>query len=193
MHNAAVLADASYTRQAPDGWSIDTSLSNRNRTTLVNNETGRAVMSFRGTDLKSKQNKWKDLGSDALLAVGLQELSSRFRNAKKATKAAIDKYGRDNVELVGYSLGGSQALYANAKHNVKTTALNPGVSPSNARKGMLDKLGDALFKRKVNQNAIVYHTGTKDPISALSPLVNARVVTVKPKDKNAHSLKNFFR
>ena len=193
MHQSAVLADAAYTRQAPEGYTIDSSLSNRNRTTLVNNETGRAVMSFRGTDLKSKQNKWKDLGSDALLAVGLQELSSRFRNAKKATKEAIDKYGSDNVELVGHSLGGSQALYANSKYKVRTTALNPGVSPANARKGMLDKLGDALFKRKVNRNAVVYHTGAQDVISALSPLVNARVVTVRPKVKSAHSLANFYR
>jgi hypothetical protein len=192
MHNSAVLAESSYTRQAPDGYSVDASLSNRNRQLLVNNETGKAILSFRGTDLKSKQAKWKDLGSDALLAVGLQELSTRFRNAKKATKAAIDKYGADNVELVGHSLGGSQALYANAKYGVKTTALNPGVSPANAKKGVLDKLGDALFKRKAKSTATIYHTGAADPISALSPLVNAKVVQVKPRGKNAHSLRNFF-
>lgn len=193
MQTAATLANAAYTRQAPDGWTVDSALSNRNRVALVNNETGKAVLSFRGTDLKSKQNKWKDLGSDALLAVGLQELSSRFRNAKKATKQAIDKYGSDNLELVGHSLGGSQALYSNAKYGVKTTALNPGVSPKNARKGLLDKLGDALFKRKAHSSATIYHSGPRDPISALSPLVNARVVQVKPRGKNAHSLSNFLQ
>jgi predicted esterase YcpF (UPF0227 family) len=150
-------------------------------------------MSFRGTDLKSKQNKWKDLGSDALLAVGLQELSSRFRNAKKATKAAVEKYGHDNVELVGFSLGGSQALYANAKHNVKTTALNPGTSPGFVKKTLFDRLSGALFKRPVNKTAKIYTTGT-DVISALSPMMaNAKTVYVKQRHKDSHSLENFKR
>lgn len=173
------------------GYEIDPELSNRNRTLYKHKDTGKAVLSFRGTELGTK-NKMGDLGSDALLALGLHKLSSRFRNAKHATARAVEKYGADNLTLTGHSLGGSQALYANSKHGIETHAFNPGVSPSFVRKSLMDSLSSQLFKRKPKKNATIYTTG-RDVISGLSPLfTRAKTVFVKGKGKDPHSLSNFL-
>lgn len=174
------------------GYEIDPEHSNRNRTLYRHKNSGKAVLAFRGTELDTR-NKRGDLGTDALLALGLQGLSSRFRNAKKATAKAVEKYGQDNLTLTGHSLGGSQALYANSKYGIETHAYNPGVSPSMVKKSLMDNLSSQLFKRKPKKNATIYTTG-RDIISGLSPLfTKAKTVFVKgKKGSNAHSLENFL-
>ena len=178
------------------GWNTDNELSNRNRQVYHHPETKKAIVAYRGTSLNSK-SKWGDLGSDALLAVGLKGLSSRFKNAKRVAQATADKYGRDNVVLTGHSLGGSQALYANSKLAMETHGYNPGVSPSDASQGIkkkvLDKVTFGLFKKPIKTNATIYST-RKDPISMLSPMVaNATVKYVKKqKHLDSHSLGNFL-
>jgi len=194
MQQYAQLSDGAYGAKDMShlGYEIDPQHSNRNRTLYQHRESGKAILAFRGTDLKSK-SKFGDLGSDALLALGLHGLSSRFRNAKKATDKAIATYGKDNLAVVGHSLGGSQALYANSKRGLEAHAFNPGVSGAMVRKNLMDSLGAQLFKRKPKPNATVYTTG-KDIISGLSPLlVKTKTVLVKPKKGvNAHSLQNFM-
>jgi hypothetical protein len=178
------------------GWNTDTELSNRNRQVYHHPESNKAIVAYRGTSLNSK-SKWGDLGSDALLAIGLKGLSSRFKNAKKVAQATADKYGQDNVVLTGHSLGGSQALYANSKLGLETHGYNAGVSPSDATQGIKkkvwDKLTFGLFKKPVKPNATIYTTG-KDPISILSPMVaNAQTKFVKKKKGvDAHALANFL-
>jgi hypothetical protein len=192
MRHYANLADGAYGSKEIEGYTIDPAHSNRNRTLYKNNETGKAVLSFRGTELKTR-NKMGDLGSDALLALGLHGLSSRFRNAKKATAKAIETYGKDNLTLTGHSLGSSQALYANSKHGVATHAFNPGVSPTMVRKSLMDSISAQLFKRKPRKNATIYTTG-KDIISGLSPLLtHTKTVFVKgKKGENPHAMANFL-
>ena len=192
MHRYAELSHAGYSGRDVDGYDVDRDLSNRNRTVYVNRESGKATIAFAGTRLGSKRDKLKDLGTDALLAFGLHDLSSRFKNAKKVARATVEKYGAGNVDTTGHSLAGSQSLYLNQKMGLDSHAYNPGVSPGFVRKNLFDKLAGALFKKPVKSNATVYHTGT-DPISMLSPLTNARTVVVKQKSKNAHSLTNFLR
>ena len=198
MKHYAEVADASYGAKDLShlGYTIDPEHSNRNRT-LYTNRDGKAIMSFRGTDLKSK-SKYGDIGSDVLLGLGLKNLSARFKNSRKATQKAINTYGRDNLVLVGHSLAGSQALYNNSKFGLETHAYNPGISPSDAiegiKKKVFDKLTFNLFKKPVRNNATIYHTGKEDAISALSPLVmNANVKQIKKKKgNNAHAISNFF-
>jgi hypothetical protein len=188
----AKLSDGAYGGKdmSSMGYEIDSELSNRNRTLYKHKDTGKAVLSFRGTELHTK-NKMKDLGTDALLAVGLHKLSSRFKNADKATKQAMDKYGKENLTLTGHSLGGSQALYANSKHGVETHAYNPGVSPTMVKKSLFDSLSAKLFKKTPKKSATIYTTG-KDIISGLAPLfTKAKTVLVKGKGKDPHSLSNF--
>lgn len=185
----AQIAKGAYDGSVPEGYDVDTELSNRNRTVYVNRGTGKATISFRGTNVKNRG----DIGTDTLLALGLQELSSRFRNAKKVARNAISKYGEGNVDTTGHSLGGSQSLYVNQKLGLPSVSFNPGVSPGFAKKSLFDRLIPSLFKRPVRKNATIYTTGT-DPISALSPLMsNAKIVYVKQRSKNSHSLRNFLR
>lgn len=179
------------------GYEIDHQHSNRNRTLYVSRDSNKQILAFRGTDLSSKQNKWKDLGSDILLALNLKNVSSRFRNAKKSTKRIIDQYGPNNLTLTGFSLGGSQALYANSKFSLPTVVYNPGIGPSDAIQGIKKKTFDnltlSLFKRPIKNNATIFHTA-KDPISMLSPFVDGTSIQKVKKKKgiNAHSLSNFL-
>jgi hypothetical protein len=188
----AQLANAGYSGADVDGYDIDRELSNRHRTVYVSKDTGKATLALAGTRLNKRTTRMGDLGTDALLALGLQSLSSRFQNSKKVARAAIEKYGQENVSATGHSLGGSQALYLNQRLGVGAHAYNPGAPPSMVRKSLFDKLSTSLFKRPLQNTANIYFTG-KDPISILSPLVaNARTVRVKQTQRDAHSLKNFL-
>lgn len=194
MQHYAELAHGSYGNQDMShlGYEIDPQFSNRNRTLYVNKDTGKTVYSFRGTDLKNKQNRLGDLGSDTLMALGLQDLSSRFRNANKYTKKAIEKYG-NNLSLTGTSLGGSQALYVNSKQNVPAVAFNPYVNPEVKHHRSFTKfIYDTLISKSVNNNATIYRT-QHDPISVFSNLSNAVVKVVPQSYKNPHSIRNFFK
>lgn len=190
MHHYAELAGGSYGGKSMEhlGYEIDQELSNRNRTMYHNKETGKAVMSFRGTNVKNKG----DLATDALLALGLKDFSSRFKNANKYSKKAIEKYGKDNVAFTGHSLGGSQALYVNSKHGNETHTYNPFVEPKQPKANLLTKGLFSMFKRPVQNNAVIYKT-TTDPISLFSSLSNATVKEIKATSKNGHALKNFLK
>lgn len=192
----AKLAQGSYGGQPIEGYNIDPQFSNQNRTLYVNKDTGKAVYSFRGTDLATRSNKWKDLGTDALLALGLKDLSSRFQNAEQATKDAIQKYGKDNITLTGTSLGGSQGIYVAQKTGLPARVFNAGVSPLDVKrtKGaiMADTVAN-LLRPKTKSNVIAY-TSIGDPISSLTPfLEGVKTIPIVPKNKrNPHSLKNFL-
>lgn len=187
----AQLSQGAYDGSVPDGFDVDTDLSNRNRTVYVNRESGKATIAFRGTDLKSKSRS-KDIGTDILLATGLQELSSRFRNSKKVARAAVQKYGQGMVDTTGHSLGSSQSLYVNSKLGLPSVSFNPGASPGFVKKTLFDRLSGSLYRRPVKKNAVIFTTGS-DPISMLSPMMtNAKTVFVPKKHKSSHSLKNFL-
>ena len=192
----ASLADGAYGQKEVAGHTIDKELSNGNRSVYVNNKTGKATVSFRGTDLSGKKNRWKDLGTDALVGLGLQNLSSRHRNAVKTTRLAVAKYGKDNVNLVGHSLGGSQALYAHQKTGLDAHAFNPCVSPLDVARssgGFTGKHVASVFnKPELKSNAHLYYT-KKDWIGGLAQhLTGGTHHVVKQTQKNAHSLKNFL-
>ena len=173
------LAETSYTPlPSIAGWERDPELSNKNYTTYT--KGGRAVVSYRGTDLTNPKTRWEDLGSDILLGLGLQDISSRMRNARKVADRAVKKYGRENVQTIGHSLGGTQSLYVNRKTGLPATAYNAGVSPI-----------DVLTRRNYKPNATSY-TAQGDVISKLSSkLKKLKTVVVKPKTKNAHSIYSF--
>ena len=193
----AILANSAYKpadddRHEAHGYVLDPELSNRNRKLFYHPETGKAVMSFRGTNPKNI----KDLTTDAMIALGMSHWTDRFRNARKATQAAVAKYGKENVVVTGHSLGGSQALYVNAKERVEAHAFNPGVSPleKSPFKAAFGFVMSKLFKsRQTKPNATIYTTGT-DPISAAAPYVHegSRIRRVKATHANTHSIKNFL-
>ena len=175
----AKLSRGSYGGKEVEGYTVDRGLSNVNRTVYI--KDGKATVAFRGTDLKSKDTKWKDLGTDALILFGLQKFSSRFKNAVAATKKVVSKYGKDNVNLTGHSLGGSQALYVGKELGLPVISFNPGLSVSDVGR----------YAEKPQAETKIYTTGV-DPISAVSNvLTGPDVEYVAPKSGNVHALSNF--
>ena len=117
------LAAAAYSGDSEVvGWEKDLELSNENR--VVYHKGGKAKIAFRGTNPRNL----KDLGTDLLVGLGLQDVSSRMKNAVKTTDLAIKKYGKENVSLTGHSLGGSQAAYVSRKRGLKATGFNAAFS-----------------------------------------------------------------
>lgn len=172
----AKLADGAYGGKEVEGYTIDKSLSTPDRTAYVSPE-GDITLSFRGTDLKNKNNTWRDLGSDALVTLGLQKLSSRYKNQQKGLDSAIEKYGKDKVSVVGHSLGGGLATTVGARRGVKSVAFNPAIG-----------VGDVIRNRTYT-NAKVYRTAD-DPVSFLSSKVKGlKTQVVKG---SGHGLKAFF-
>ena len=92
----------------------------------------------------------KDAATDFALAAGKEDLTPRFKNAKKLGKQTKMKYGDENVTAIGHSLGGALAEKSGVS-NVIT--YNRGIG--------LNGLG------KTVQRGTHYRTG-KDPISILS-------------------------
>jgi hypothetical protein len=177
---------------AMPGFHIDSRFSNENRVLYASDtDPKKAILSFRGTDVTNKH----DLGTDALLALHMEGLSSRFQNASRAAKAAQSEYS--DLTLTGHSLGGSQALYA-AK-SLKTppsqvVAFSPHESWFQSIGDKFRAVHDMFFKPKERQpsNSYIYKTDL-DPVSAfVSPHYNnSTVVTVKQQGLNPHGLTNF--
>lgn len=164
---------------------IDQEFSDKNRTTYYHPHSKKAVVSFRGTKL----NNIFDLATDVAIAKGSENNTGRFIDSLRLTKSVVKKYGKDNVTLTGHSLGGTQAIKIGQKTGLQSYAYNPGVGP---KTGVLQGLKKLLTGKKSN-NVQIFHTGTKDFISALAPLMDGNVRRVAPKFRNnAHGIDNFI-
>lgn len=174
----AKLSNAAYS-QTPlvEGWVRDKELSNENRS--VYSKDGKAKVAFTGTNFKKK--RWiDDVGTDLLVGLGLQDYSSRLRNAKKTAELTAKKYGAENTSLTGHSLGGSQSAYVSRATGLKGSGFNSAWSPV-----------DALRKRTFSNFTNV--TADGDIISNSGRGVKRTTnIRVKPKTKNVHSLINFI-
>jgi hypothetical protein len=187
LASAAYFFEGGYDNsKVPAGYSVDPELSGHDRTVFVKGD--HAYVAFRGTNVQNR----RDLGTDALLFLGMEGISSRFQKSLRTTRSAIDKYGKQNVTVVGHSLGGTQALYVNSKTGVDAHAFNPGAALPQARRGILDSITCGIFRRKCTTRANVYTTGV-DPISYLSKYSNAQKHHVTPRYMDVHGIKNFLR
>lgn len=171
-----------------EGYNIVADLTTDDRTVWEKN--GKAIIAFRGTDptgfrdemegfmpttkkeliQNALKNGWysrafRDTTTDILLALDLQDYSHRFWNAEKVTKKAIERYGKDNVQVVGHSLGGTQAMHVSRKFDVRGVAFNPFVHP-------------ATLERETSFNKIHLVHNITDPISIFSPFVKTGETTI---------------
>lgn len=194
--NAAYAPDNE--KLVPKGYARDTSLSDKDRSVYHNASTKHTVVAFRGTDVRNKG----DLLADAAIATGHHALTKRFRDSTNRTRAAVKKYGKENVEVTGHSLGGTQAMHVSSALNLPGHAFNPGASYDQTIKDIRKKpikgikkvLGAVIpsLKRKFKSKANVYLV-KGDPISGGHMLTNENKVVVKKKArKSAHSLENFL-
>lgn len=174
----ARLSSGAYSKEPQvDGWSIDPDLSSDDYTTYT--KDGKAIVSYRGTDLKGK-NWARDLSTDLLVGAGLQDLSNRMKKARIVAEKAQQKYGSDNLTTTGHSLGATQSAYVNRKLKIPGVAFNTGSTPV-----------DLLTRRKYTKG-LKNITAEGDIISQFSGSNRATNIKVKPKVKNSHSLINFL-
>jgi hypothetical protein len=140
----------------------------------VYHKNGKAKIAFRGTDVKST----RDLGADALLAVGIK--GNRGKRAERVAASVIKKYGKENVSATGHSLGAWQSALVSEKYGIKATGFSTPLAPS-------------VKKRKLgNFHAISTST---DPISYVTHNLTRGVgkkTTVKTKFWNPHAVSNYI-
>jgi len=101
-------------------WKIDEELSDAGGVVALNEDTGKVVVAFRGTD-KTNLN---DLDADARIYMGSEQTHNHFTSSREQLGNAINKYGKANVETAGYSLGSMKGLSASLAYDVPHTGFN---------------------------------------------------------------------
>jgi hypothetical protein len=133
------LIEASYSRTGEAeklgkkyGLTLDKQLSNINQKVFYDKDRNPSIV-FRGT--KSRD----DVITDGLLAVGLENYSTRFRDSKKLVEDVRKKYNNKPILSTGHSLGGSLATFAGGD---KIIAVNRGVGFGGIGKEISNKQTD---------------------------------------------------
>lgn len=179
IHDAHLAAAAYSGDTEVCGWEKDFELSNGDATVYRKGE--KSKVSFKGTELtKNGKLNTRDLGTDVLVGLGLQDHSNRFKKAVRLTDAAIKKYGKENVSLTGHSLGGAQAAYVSRKRGVKATGFGSAM-------GVLDPI------RKRTYSHFHHVTTPTDPVSYFTNRTGriGKKTVVPLKKWNPHALSNY--
>lgn len=159
-------------------WNVDKELTTNDATTFYNSNTKKAIVSIRGTDVKNIE----DLMTDVALFFSVSRFTPRASMVSSLVDKAIKKYGRDNVIVVGHSLGGELARQMANKYKIKAVTYNRGSS-------FLD-----IFNKQ-NKNIISYTTNIKsniDPVSILGKLYGKNTQLEFAPTKGVHSVENFL-
>jgi hypothetical protein len=117
---------------ALDGFTVDQDLSSNEFTTYLDSK-GKAHISYRATDLNDPNTRLADLKQDYFIASGSSGKTNRGKRAVDVAQRAIAKYGKENVDLVGYSLGGNSAMLASSATGLNAEVYNPGFTPQQAQ------------------------------------------------------------
>lgn len=179
--------------QAPEGYYVDPSLSNRNRQVYVNPQTRHAVMAFRGTQPGMNSQGIADLSTDAALAFGTEWATPRFRNAVYWARKMKETYGNDfNYTTTGHSLGGSQSHFVQKRLGIPSVAFS---AHTPTRRVPNEALGSILGFPK-NHKGMVNYTTPYDPIGlgSLAAYFTSKNTHVVPQTvaNDPHSLRNFL-
>ena len=190
----AQLSQAAYDNKhpLPDGYAIDAAYSNRNRILAVNNDKKHAVYSFRGTDLVDARKRPADMGTNVLLALGLQNLSSRFKNGLSAARKVRKDYADYQLDFTGHSMGAGVAAHAHSK--IKDTRFVGFSAHTPAREVLSQTTENAISKLlKPKKTDSVHYTTALDPVALSTNLTFDKNKFVVPQtEKNPHSLRNFL-
>jgi hypothetical protein len=163
----AFLQHAAYHGEEVEGYTIDKSLSNRKGTVYVNNATGKVTVAFAGTqvDVPHKPKSWKDtkrqwgatkqgakdVWADLHIGSATESKSEEFKKAERQYLAVTKKYGNENVDLTGHSLGGTKAAYLSSKYGAQAETFNQGANP--------------VGRNKLDMGNVTAHVTTGDVVS----------------------------
>ena len=196
MKHFATFAGLAYNPKGaiPEGYVRDDSLSNRNRQVYVHHGTKEVVMAYRGTQPNIFQNASRaiaDLTTDAVLAVGQESMTPRFKNALKYAKQTQAKYGGDyKYVATGHSLGSSQATYVANKLGIEAVGFS-GHTPTNriAAEFLANTLGSGRRRNVFN------YTTAKDPVAigtTIATGTTGKTWVVPQTQKDPHALANYL-
>jgi len=121
---------------------IDESLSTPENVVYHNPKTGETKVAYRGTE-----GTLKDWGNNALYAMGLHNQSKRYKRAADIEKKVEEKYGTENLDVLGHSQSGAfaQEIGKNAKNTiVLNPASHPFYTPKTKNATIVRSKGDAV-------------------------------------------------
>lgn len=174
----ATNEDTHHSHPSVEGYEVDSEFSNVDRVLWKNKKTGHGTLVYRNTNPTNA----RDLGTDALISLGMEDWANRFKNATHVAKKAHGKFN-GNLHLTGHSLGGSQALHVSNKTGIKATAFNPGFSPA-------DLYREQMTPKDYSNTHTYVVFG--DPISnSILSASNLKKTVVMPKSFNTHSMSHF--
>lgn len=169
----------------PNGFILDTELSNRNRAVYFNPDTYSVILSERGTKLEEK-TAIPDLLTDTSLALGFGENTTRFRNAAKTAKAVQEKYQGWTFETASHSLGGSISKYLHDNFDFRATVFSAHLPTTQIlQQAMQTKLNNAR-----GNDTLHAYTVKSDPVGTGMYLAGS-AFAVKQRVANPHALENF--
>ena len=124
------LLKSTYSKKKEDigDYKIDRKLSGLRAKVFTNKETGKNIIAIRGT------KGIHDVITDGHLFFGNKN-TKRFKHAQKVYDRVVSKYGKDNLILVGHSLGSSLAEKVGKKNKDEIYTLNKPVTPVDILKG----------------------------------------------------------
>lgn len=121
---------------------IDESLSTPENVVYHNPKTGETKVAYRGTE-----GTLKDWGNNALYTFGLHNRSKRYKRSNDIQKQVEQKYGTQNLDVLGHSQSGAyaQEIGKNAKNViVLNPATHPGYTPKTKNTTVVRSTGDAV-------------------------------------------------
>jgi hypothetical protein len=121
---------------------IDESLSTPENVVYHNPKTGETKVAYRGTE-----GTLKDWGNNALYAFGMHNTSNRYKRSNEIQKQVEQKYGTDQLDVLGHSQSGAyaQEIGKNAKNViVLNPAQHPLYTPKTSNATVVRSKGDAV-------------------------------------------------
>lgn len=177
----AFMQNYAYRQKELEGYDIDHTLSNQKGTVYVNKATGKATLAFAGTQVEKKHWRQgaKDVWADVHIGLGQESSSEEFKKAERQYLAVTSKYGKENVDLTGHSLGGTKAAWISHKHGAQADVYNMGISPSGREQWDLRNVtdhttpGDVIAEGagSLQNTGLSIDKNTKQTVSVLKGLI----------------------
>lgn len=141
------------------------------------------VLGFKGTDVLDPE----DLGNDIALALGTEETTARFQQARRWVLTLKRLYPRARLVLTGHSLGGSLLL-----HCTYSCPNVPGVSYNGYVSSTMVTHGDAATSiasyRRVDMYYVIEDIIGVSAVSLTGPTKHAKIVG----ELDPHALDNWL-
>ena len=129
--NQTHLNDYLSTNSISKKYTVDFELSTEDALVYVNNETGKATVSFRGTQ-PTNLTDWKENLNFATNDWKIKPLNTTYgKRVKQLYNNVVEHYDIDHI--TGFSKGGFSAISLGAHANIETTTFSPAVSMGHIR------------------------------------------------------------